>query len=247
MKAVLAAALIALCCTAYGQYQNTAHSARSSAMGGCIVPDDTVRRLTVEYRRTYMLAEMSDKGVEAVWPTGRIGIAGASYSRYGGSGYREQKATAGYTLRVAPWLKVGVAAHYIHVGTADAYYEPQQWLAATAGMQAMFDGRLSIALLGGTRPWDSKHPWRAHAQVAYRPVNQVLTLVEAESEERIRMRFGMEYHYSGLLFFRAGFATNPLVAAFGVGVKYRWLSIDIGAETHRVLGITPHTSLTLWL
>ena len=80
MKAVLAVALIALCGTAYGQYQNTAHSARSSAMGGCIVPDDTVRRLTVDYRRTYMLAEMSDKGVEAVWPTGRIGIAGASYA-----------------------------------------------------------------------------------------------------------------------------------------------------------------------
>lgn len=247
MKAVLAVALIALCGTAYGQYQNTAHGARSSAMGGCIVPDDTVRRLTVDYRRTYMLAEMSDKGVEAVWPTGRIGIAGASYSRYGSSGYREQNATAGYALRVAPWLKVGVAAHYMHVGTSDAYYEPKQWLAATAGMQATLDGRLYFTLLGGTRPWAIQRPWRAHAQVAYRPASQVLAVVEAESEDRIRMRFGMEYNYSGLLFFRAGFATNPLTAAFGLGVKYRWLSIDIGVETHRVLGMTPHTSLTLWL
>ena len=92
-----------------------------------------------------------------------------------------------------------------------------------------------------------QRPWRAHAQVAYRPVSQVLAVVEAESEDRIKIRFGMEYNYSGLLFFRAGFATNPLTAAFGLGVKYRWLSIDIGVETHRVLGMTPHTSLTLWL
>ena len=216
-------------------------------MGGCFMVDDTSRRLTVDYRRPYMLAEMAENGVAVVWPTGGMGILGAAYCRSGGSSYREQRATAGYVLRAAPWLKVAVAAQYLHIGTSDAYYEPMQWLAATAAVQATVGGRVSFALLGGTRPWDSSRPWRAHLQMAYRLVTQVLTVVEAEAEERIRLRLGMEYHYNGVLFFRAGMATNPLTATFGVGVRYRMLSIDIGAETHRMLGITPQTSLTLWL
>lgn len=244
---VLATALMALCGTSNGQYYNTAHSARSSAMGGCFMPDDTVRRLTVDYRRTFMMAEMAGKSIGAVWPTGRMGALGASYCHTGGKGYREQSTTLGYALRTAPWLNVGVAAHYLHLGTSDAYYEPQQWLAATAAVQAMVGGRVCFILLGGTRPWDHVHPWRAHVQMAYRPVRQVLTVVEAESEECVRLRFGMEYRYQDLLFFRAGMATNPVTAAFGLGVRYRMLGIDIGAETHRVLGITPQTSLTLWL
>lgn len=216
-------------------------------MGGCFMADDTVRRLTVDYRRPYMLAEMAEKGVSVVWPTGGVGILGAAYRRSGGSSYSEQRATAGYVLRAAPWLKVAVAAQYLHMGTSDAYYEPQQWLAATAAVQAMVGGQVSFTLLGGTRPWDGGHPWRAHAQVAYRPVVQVIAVVEAEAEERMRMRFGMEYHYRGALFFRAGMATNPLTATFGIGMRYRMLSIDICVGTHRTLGITPQTSLTLWL
>ncbi len=216
-------------------------------MGGCVMPDDTAGRLTVDYRCPYMLAEMSDKGVEAVFPTGRTGVVGAAYRHSGGSTYHEQNATAGYAMRVTPWLKVGVAAHYLNIGTSDAYYEPRQWLAAAAVMQAAVGERVSLMLIGGTRPWDSTRPWRAHLQIAYRPMTQVLTMLEFESEERMRLRFGMEYHYHGMLFFRAGLATNPLTAAFGVGVRYRRIGIDIGAETHRVLGITPQTSLTIWL
>ena len=216
-------------------------------MGGCFMTDDTVRRLTVDYRRPYMLAEMAEKGVSVVWPTGGRGILGAAYCRSGGSSYRVQRATAGYVLRAAPWLKVAVAAQYLHIGTFDAYYEPLQWIAATAAVQATVGRRVSFTLLGGTRPWDDSRPWRAHIQMAYSPLSQVFTVIEAEAEERMCLRFGMEYHYSGVLFFRAGMATNPLTATFGVGVRYHMLSIDIGVETHRALGITPQTSLTLWL
>ena len=81
--------------------------------------------------------------------------------------------------------------------------------------------------------------------MAYRPMPQVLTVVEIEKEERMRVRMGMEYDYRGTLFFRAGMATNPMTAAFGVGVRMSRLTVDIGAAVHRVLGITPQTTLTL--
>ena len=61
------------------------------------------------------------------------------------------------------------------------------------------------------------------------------------------MRMGMEYDYRGTLFFRAGMATNPMTATFGIGVRMSRLTVDVGASVHRVLGVTPQTTLTLWL
>lgn len=243
---VLAVALMALCGTSYGQYTGTAHDARSGAMGGCFMPDDTLRRIAVDYRQAYLLAEMADKGVSVVWPMSHIGTLGAVYRHHGTSAYHEQTALLGFGMRVTAWLKASVAAHYLHVGTNDAYYEPQQWLGAMAVLQAMVTSRVCITMTAGSRPWDEHSPWRLHAQMAYKPMAQVLTVVEFEKEERVRMRMGMEYNYRGTLFFRAGMATNPVTATFGLGVRFNRLSVDIGASVHRVLGITPQTTLALW-
>ena len=244
---VLAVALVALCGTSYGQFTSTAHDARSGAMGGCFMPDDTLCRVAVDYSQAYLLAEMADKGVSVVLPTSRIGTFGAVYRHHGGAAYHEQAATAGYGLNVAPWLKAGVAAHYMHVGTDDAYYEARRWLAASALLQAVVGSRVYVTLVAGTRPWDSNSPWRLHGQLAYRPMAQVLTLVELEKEERLRLRAGVEYGYRGTLFFRAGVSTNPMTATVGIGVRISRLSVDVGASVHATLGITPQTTLTLWL
>lgn len=241
------AALMALFGTSYGQYTSTAHDARSGAMGGCFMPDDTLRRVSVSYSQAWLLAEMADKGLSVVWPTSRIGTFGARYRHHGGAAFHEQTAAVGYGLRVASWLKAGVAAHYMHVGTDDAYYEAQHWLGAAAAVQATVGSRVCITLAGGTRPWADYSPWQMHVQMAYRPMAHVLAMLELEKEERVRVRMGMEYDYRGTLFFRAGMATNPMTATFGIGVRMSWLTVDIGAGVHRVLGITPQTTLTLWL
>ena len=243
---IVLAVLIALGGTSCGQYLNAAHSARSGAMGGCFVADDTVRHVAVDYRRGYMLAEMADKRCSVVWPTRRIGTIYADYLHHGDAAYHEQQLMAGYGLRVLPWFRVGVGASYLHVGTDDAWYEPRRWLGASVTAAADVGRSVRIAVLAGSRPWDELRPWRAHVQMAYRPIVPLLTVVELESEERVRVRAGVEYCYRDLLFVRAGMVTRPVVATFGVGVRYRWLSIDLSAETHRVLGLTPQTTVTLW-
>lgn len=246
-RIVLVAVLTALCGTSYGQYTSTAHDARSGAMGGCFMADDTLRRVSVSYSQPYLLADMADKGVSVVWPTSRIGTFGAIYRHHGGASYHEQTAVVGYGIQVASWLKAGVAAHYMHVGTDDAYYEAQQWLGASAALQAAVGSRVCVTMVAGTQPWVENSPWRMHVQMAYRPMTQMLTVVGFEKEERMRVRMGMEYDYRGALFFRAGVTTNPMTATFGIGVRMCRLTVDIGAAVHRVLGITPQTTLTLWL
>jgi hypothetical protein len=46
-------------------------------------------------------------------------------------------------------------------------------------------------------------------------------------------------------FFRAGLATAPLVLSAGAGIAYGRYLIDISAESHPVLGLTPQISLAV--
>lgn len=232
--------------SAAAQFTSTAYDARSGAMGGSLFLPADEGCATLGYRSGYRLQGLADKQLGLWLPLGRRGIVAAAYMHHGTVDYHEQQATAGYQLRVAEWLKVGVAARWLQVGTSDAHYPARQWLAAEAMLQALAGGT-ALTLLGGTRPWDDAHPWRWHLNMRYTPAGEGYGLVaELEQEELLRLRLGMEYAFRQRWFLRAGMATRPVVMTFGGGVRLKQYSIDLAAEVHSSLGITPHTTLTLW-
>ncbi|MBO7101553.1 MAG: hypothetical protein J6V98_05970 [Bacteroidales bacterium] len=228
------------------QFIYTTHDARSGAMGGSLIYDLGERCVGLDYRQGFLLAGMGDKSLRLVWPTGRTGAVVAHYQHHGNADYHEQQATAGYAIRAAEWLQVGVAARYLHLGTSDGHYPARQWLAASALLQAAIGDKTTLMLTAGSRPWDSVRPYRLHAQVQYRPLPQLLTVLEAESEECARLRMGMEYCYREQFYLRSGLATRPLLLTFGLGFRQHHYAIDLAVEVHNTLGLTPHTSLTLW-
>ena len=232
---------------AAAQFNNATHDARSGAMGGLFLPQGDRCQAAVTYRYGFLTSALADKGLQALWPTKRFGTVAAAYHHFGNTDYHEQQLGAAYLLRATEWLHVGVAARYLHVGTADAHYRPQQWLGADVLLQATPGGNTTLAALAGTRPWDPQQPWRMLAVVAYRPLPQLLTAVGAEREEQLRMRMGLEYCYHECCFVRTGFATNPMVFTFGLGLRQQRYSIDLAVEVHNTLGITPQTTLVLWL
>lgn len=232
---------------AVAQFVVAPHDARSAAMGGCHVDDGMFRYVAFDYRQGYAVAGMATRRVSVGWAIGNRGLTEASFSHFGDVAYHEQQLSAGYRLQVADWVEVGVEGRYLRIATDDGHYQPQQWLAASASARFKVGNRLHLSILTDSRPWDSSHPWRLHVGAAYRPVNRLLTLVELESEERLRLRFGAEYSYGRHFFFRAGFATHPFTLGGGIGVRYKIYVVDIGVETHNRLGITPQISLALWL
>ena len=232
---------------ATAQFTTTAHDARSGAMGGSLLFAPGTRSLDLGYRQGFLLPGMADKQVRLQMPVASRGSLTASYLHHGNADYLEQQLQACYAMRVAERLAVGVDARYLHLGTADAHYPSHRWLAAAAVAQAYL-GRTTLTLLGGTRPWDTARPFRWHANVLYAAVPQVYTVVaEVESEDAVRLRMGMEYAYEHRLFVRAGLATRPMVLTFGLGARMNRYSIDLAAEVHSSLGITPHLTMTLWL
>lgn len=226
------------------QFVSTPLDARGSAMGGCILVDTDQRMVSIGYRQGFALAGMADKRLTLLYPTGKVGLASATYMHHGTLDYHEQQASAGYALRATEWLLVGVGGTWLNVGTSDPHYTPQHWLAATAYLQATI-GHTCLSALGGTRPWDATHPFKLHLQAQYSVVSSLLTVVEFEMEECARLRMGMEYNYENRVLLRAGMATAPLLATFGIGFRHNVFRVDLGAEVHQTLGITPHTTLTI--
>lgn len=247
-KLTIGALLLAAMGTApvAAQLEQTAHGARSGAMGGVFLPPaEQTRAVQLDYRHGYLATGMADKRLRVAWPIG-IGSVTASYTHHGNLDWHEQGAAAGYLLRATSWMRVGVEAQYLHLGTSDGHYQPQQWLGATAMILAEPGRNTGLNLLAGTRPWDKKHPYRIHLQATYRPLPQLLTVVEAEREERTRLRMGLEYLYEQVCYVRTGFSTAPVTFTFGLGTRQRHYSIDLAVEVHSSLGITPQTSLALW-
>lgn len=243
-SAILLIVLSLLSRAVIAQFAPTPLDARSGAMGGCFMADADRRSVDISYRQGFALAGMADKRLSLLWPTGEAGLATATYMHHGNLDYHEQQAAFGYALCPMEWLLVGVGGKWLNVGTSDPYYTPQHWLAATAYMQASLS-RTRLAMLVGTRPWDAKRLYRLHMQAQYAVRNNLLTVVELELEECARMRMGMEYDFENRLFFRAGISTAPLVATFGLGIRHHYFNIDLGAETHQTLGVTPHTSIKI--
>lgn len=225
------------------QFAHTSHDARRGAMGGVFLPD-TTRRFELAYRQDFLLASMADKLASVVMPVGRLGTAFGSYNHHGDLAYREQQASLAYMMQLSGWLHFGVLGRWMSIGVDDTWYDTQQWLGADAMVWANI-GKSEILLTAGTRPFDNRHPWRGMAQVVWHPTSDWITALAIESDDRLRLRCGMEYSYERQLFFRAGMATTPMVITFGVGTRYGVIKMDIGAEMHSTLGISPCISMAM--
>lgn len=243
---LLLAVAVAAMLPARAQYDTPiAQSARSGALGGSVFYIPGEQNINIDYRRGFMLAVLADKSLHLQLSAGPRGTAVVAYSHRGDAVWHEQQALLAYGLQATEWLHVAVAARWLHRGVGDVHYEAHQWLAPSVLLQASWHST-RLTLLAGTRPWDDQSPWRLHLQVAYNALPHLLAVAEVEHEERTRLRMGMEYDLDGRWYIRAGLATRPMLPTFGLGARWRNCSIDLAAQVHSALGITPQTSLSLW-
>lgn len=224
----------------------TTHDARSSAMGGCFMPDTGRLHVRLSYRQAYLMPELADKSIGIGSHLGSYGHLSASYSHFGDANFFQQQAAASYCLQMADWLLAAAGLAYSNTGTADPHYIPTHWLSAEAAVQFKPSDNLLLTV-AATSPASLKSPFRWQLQAAYKPSSRLTTLVEADFGTHNRLRTGLEYAYGNCLFARVGLSTAPLAPSFGVGINYAHLRFDLSAELHSALGLSPHTSLTLWL
>lgn len=216
-------------------------------MGGCLLDDENRRYVSLSHRQGFAVSGMSTQRLGVGWTFGSRGWLAADYIHFGDQDYAEQQLALGGGMQIEEWLDLGVEGRYCRLGTGDGYYEPEHWMAMAARATMRLSPKLTLSALAGSRPWDSARPWRAHLNASFVPSRGLLAVMELESEETLRFRCGAEYCYREHFLFRAGMATHPVTLTFGLGLRYERYHIDLAAEVHNTLGITPQISMSLCL
>lgn len=210
------------------------------------------RGVAVALQAPYALEGFSYKWAALAMPVA-TGSWAASYVHYGGEEYSEQQVSLAYALPVSQRLAAGAALHYLYSGTSDPHYRPQHLLTFSLAMQY----RQSDALSVGFRAYspvsmsltaaaeEFRVPAVFNLGVAWHPVADLLAIAELEevAGNRPRLRCGLEYRFLDFLYARAGLATGPAVWCFGAGLHRPVWALDLGAQWHTALGLTPHLSL----
>ncbi|MFN3595648.1 MAG: hypothetical protein ACK41D_00075 [Rubricoccaceae bacterium] len=197
-------------------------------------------------------------GAGAVALPTRLGVASLNARTYGAEAYRETRLSAGLARRLplspARRLDAGLALSYDAIAIEG--FVPRSALALSAGLHADVLPALAAGVAArnvtalARRPEDDLRLPAASAAalaagLAYRPAEGVLVLAEAEHDgaHGLALRGGLEAYPVPALALRLGAGSGPTRYSGGAGLRAGALRVDLAAEWHAALGLTPALSV----
>ena len=197
----------------------------------------------------YLVQGLNNFGFAAAMPIRKIGTIGLSISHFGHSAYHAQKIGLSYSRLLAPNFALAVQFDYLATSIPDY------------GIAHNFTGEIGIMYKASKQVTFGAHVYNPFAVklksgdamatlfkvgIGYHPSEKVNLVGEIEKDllYPLAAKFGIEYMPIKALAVRAGMASGPFRASFGVGVKWQGLLIDFGTSYHEILGFTPAISLS---
>jgi len=183
-------------------------------------------------------------------PTG-AGTFGLSMNYFGYSQYNEQKIGLAYGKALGKYLAVGVQLDYFRTFVG-ANYGSAQAVSFELGIYSKLSESVELGAhifnpigmnIGNNNP--EAIPVSFNLGLLYHIDKNLLIATEAEKilDQKTSFKFGLEYIIAQHFIVRTGFATNPTLFTFGIGLKMNKLILDIGTGFHQTLGFTPRISL----
>lgn len=210
----------------------------------------------LSYQRHFLSEELAHQGLAVAVPLGR-GVLGIGADRFGYSLYNETRGSLAYAMTFGDGLRAAVQMNYLGVRLGENYGNTGT-MVAELGVQARVTEALWIgvhlynptrsALLqrtDGTIPLEERVPTLLRAGFSYTFSERLVTTLEAEKDidRPERLRFGLEYRPSDVLFLRTGLSTADVQAHFGAGVRLERLEVDLAVAVRSLLGPTPMITL----
>ena len=214
------------------------------------VPD---RRVALEGSQAFGLSDLRLGGASAASPT-PLGTLALSGRAFGGGALRETRVAVGLArpLALSPsrTLDAGVAVG-VESASTDGFGSVATLL-LDAGVQADLVPALRVGLaarnlLGVGRGLDadlqrsiSTVPTLA-AGLAYTPSDRAVLVLDAlqDLDRGLSLRGGVEVRPVDALALRVGVSSEPARLTAGLGVLAGPLRVDVSAEQHETLGLTP--------
>ncbi len=201
--------------------------------------------VAISYRQDYLLSGTAHKWIAAAHSMSATGTATASYHHYGDPNYSEQKLSLGYAQLVSQHISLGATLDYLYSGVSDVHYSTLHGLTFSASLQATIGRQWTIgsqifnpiALRIGSQ---QRIPALLAVGAAYKPAPEWTTSVEVQKSlySPVSFHWGAEYTFLQHFAARAGFATQPVRYAFGIGFHQTHYSINIAVEVHQHIGLT---------
>ena len=238
---------------------------RSAAMGGVSValddPESAMRNvaglaqsknraIALAFRQNYSISGLSYGSAGVVFPVS-FGTFSSSYIHYGDADYNEQMLTLSYAMPLGNSLLAGVSFHYLYSATSDAYYFPQRLYTFTVAIRYVpsedivvgFRAFNPIAVMLNSSD-DDYSPSCFNLGLSYKMTTDFMAVAEVEKMlfNRPTLRFGLEYSFWDFCRARVGISTEPTIFSFGFGIERPRFAVDVAAQIHGVLGLTPQLS-----
>ena len=184
-------------------------------------------------------------------PVKTSGTFGLTLNYKGDPTFNQSKIGIGYGRKLTDELAVGLQLDYVgtsttEVGSGSAFtfdigllFKPMQDI--TIGAKVFNPIRAKTGL-----DYEQELPALINVGFNYHPSEKINLCAEAEHEieEILRGKFGIEYHIIDELFLRGGYITNPSMFSCGVGVVVQQFKLDLSAQFHQQLGMSPGLGLS---
>ncbi len=203
------------------------------------------------YENRFLLKELSQSGFAVALPI-KKGTFGLSYSNLGYKLYRESQTSLSYAMLLSKDISVGVAFDYLTTKIADVYGKANA-ITGSVGLTAKILPQLVVSThlynpfrAKITNYNNEKVPSIFKVGAQYVFSKKVFLVAEAEktSLQKVNIKGGIEYQPASIIYIRVGASTYPTQAAFGLGVNYNGLKIDVSSMYHSVLGFSPQVGLS---
>lgn len=206
------------------------------------------------YESRFLLKDLSQSGFAAVLPL-KKGCFGMSYANFGNTLYHEEISKLSFGIALNEHISAGIAVDYLHVRISDVYGQTSAFT-GDAGLLAKITKQLVFAVhvynpfrAAVTNYNNEKIPTTFRMGLQYMFSKQVFLSIEAEkiSFQKLNIKAGLEYTPAKTVYLRFGCASYPKQAAFGFGIDYKGVKIDLSSMYHQVLGFTPCIGLSCGL
>jgi hypothetical protein len=203
------------------------------------------------YENRFLLKQLSTSAFAAAIPV-KKGAFGLTYTGFGYSAFKETKIGLAYGMALTENFSAGIQLDYLNTRIADIYGKANA-LTAEIGFQGKLSKKVIVAghIYNPNRAKMTTYnneiiPMQIRMGIQYIFSEKVFVLAEAEksSYSKINLKGGVEYIPAKDVYIRAGGASNPAQASFGVGVNMKGLKCDISSAYHSILGFSPQIGLS---
>lgn len=266
LKLILVIVVLLYATPLFSQYHFPSIDSRAAALGGASLaltgnaaPVENIAGLA-SLKKTVFSASIRQitisKGFGMVQASAAtplaFGSCGIEGFYYGNSQYNEARISFAYAMPIDKNIHFGTALHWLHSGTSDHYYIPQNELTFSAALQYSPSKEITVGFkafnpiavqLSGS---EREHtPAIFSLGVACKLLDNLMAICEAEKELRYdaTLRFGVEYTFLDNYALRLGFNTNPAIYTFGIGINLQSFGFNMASQIHNILGMMPHFSV----